>query len=66
MLERGLDGRARQLTCGGYGRGLDGRENLPVGRVIGGLLELASQEQSLLDEKGFECRFCLERATGHW
>lgn len=65
-MECGFDRCACELACGGYGRGLNGRENLSVGRVIGGLLELASQEQGLLDEKGFERRLCLERAAGHW
>ena len=55
-LECNLDRFARQFACGGYGCGLDGRKNLPVGGVIGGLLELPSQQQSLLDQKSFKGR----------
>ena len=56
LLECGFDRFACELACGGYGRGLNGRENLSVGRVIGGLLELSSQQQSVLDQKGFQWR----------
>jgi hypothetical protein len=66
QLEGGFDGLAGEFAGGGHGRGLDGGEDLPVRSIVGRLLELASQEQSLLDEQGFECRLRLERAAGHW
>lgn len=64
-LERGLDSLPGEFACGGYGGGLDGRENLCVGRVGGGLLEPAGQQQGLLDQEGFEWRLRLERAAEH-
>jgi len=43
-LERGLHGLAGQFPGGGDGQGLDAGEDLAVGGIVGGLLQLSGQE----------------------
>src|SRR5262249_60440641 len=64
-LEGGMDGLGGELAGGGDGQGLHPLEDLAVGGGVGGLLELAGQEQGLLQEQGFQGRGCRKGARGH-
>jgi hypothetical protein len=64
-LERGFDRLAREFARGGHGRGFDGRQYLAVGCIVGGLFELPSQHQGLLDQERLQWSVRVEGATSH-
>jgi hypothetical protein len=53
-LQGGLDGLAGQLASGRDGHGLDLGQDLAIGSGVGGLLELAGQQERLLKDEGFQ------------
>jgi hypothetical protein len=50
-LQGGLDGAAGEFACGGDGQGFDARQDLPVGGVVGGPLQLSGEQQRLLQHQ---------------
>ena len=64
-LEGGLHGLAGEFLGGGDGEGLDTADDLAVGGVIGGLLQLLGQEQGSLQYEGLEGRLGSESALSH-
>jgi hypothetical protein len=64
-LQGSLDGLAGQFASAGDGQGLNLGQNLAVGGFVGGLLELAGQEESLLNDEGFERRASFKGAGLH-
>jgi hypothetical protein len=57
-LQGSLDSPAGQFAGGGDGQGLDLGQDLAISSGVGGLLELASQQEGLLQDEDFQ------RATG--
>jgi len=64
-LQGGLDGPASEFAGAGDGQGLDLGQDLPIGGLIGGLLELAGQQEGLLNDQGFQGSVGLEGAGLH-
>src|SRR5262245_38002797 len=64
-LQAGLDSLAGQLAGGRAGERFDPGEDLAVGGLVGGLLELACQQQGLFEDEGLQRRVGLKGVGAH-